>query len=430
MAESSSNPFTRGTVLLLVLVGSIAFLGLLYGLGNGDFSRQDNNGEGHAASNSLIGYSAFAEMLKKSGAEVSLGRSGAVFDNANMLIVTPSQFSEGEELDELLKQRQYAGPTLIIMPKWLARKDDELPSGWVRLSGTLPFKGLRKSRGIESDVKNGTIGTAANAQLPKKGAPLKSAFGEAGGAPFSLAVLKGKDIRAIVRDPKSGKAIAGYIDDGGFYENLDGLAPRNYNEDDEYNSYPIVLVADPDLFNNMGMADKKTALHALALVNAMDDDSGFPIVFDLTLNGLGSSENLLSLAFRPPFLAATICFLIAAAIIGWQSFARFAPPIAGVRAINFGKTALVRNSAAMLKLMSRQHLLREPYLNALRHKAARGLGLSPTLPDEELTAYFDRASRDDKPPFSVLENALKRAKKPQDIADAAAQLDIWKKETL
>jgi hypothetical protein len=430
MAETSSNPFTRGTVLLLILVGSIAFLGLLYGLGSGDFSRQDNNGKGHAASNSLIGYSAFAEILKNSGAKVSLGRSGAVFNDANLLVVTPSQFSSGEEFDELMKQRQYSGPTLVIMPKWLVRQDDELKSGWVRLGGALPFKALKEAKGVESDIKNDDVKMFSNAQLPKKGAPLKSAFGEAGGAPFSLALLKGKNIRAIVRDPKSGKTIAGYWDDGGVYESLDGLAPRNYNENDEYDSYPVVFVADPDLFNNMGMADKKTALHALAMINAMDDGFDFPIVFDLTFNGLGSSENLLSLAFRPPFLAATICFLIAAAIIGWQTFARFAPPISGGRAINFGKTALVRNSAAMLKLMSRQHLLREPYLSALRHKAARGLGLSPTLPEEELTASFDRASRDDRPPFSVLENALKRAKKPQEIADAAAQLDIWKKETL
>jgi len=30
--------------------------------------------------------------------------------------------------------------------------------------------------------------------------------------------------------------------------------------------------------------------------------------FDLTLNGLGASRNLLTLAFEPPFLAATLCF--------------------------------------------------------------------------------------------------------------------------
>lgn len=429
MAESSNNPFTRGTVLLLVLVGSIAFLGLLYGLGNGDFSRQDNNGEGHAVSNSLIGYSAFAEMLRKTGTNVSFGRSGAVFNDENLLIVTPSLFSSAEEMDELLKQRQYVGPTLVIMPKWIVQKDDKLQSGWIRLGGAISFKALKDSIGIESNISE-KFSIASKKKLPKKGKPLQSAFGEAGGAPFSLALLKGKDIRAIVRDPTSGKAVAAYLDDGGVYESLDGLAPRNYNRHYDYDRYPVVFVADPDLFNNMGMADKKTALHALALVQAMDDGYDFPIVFDLTLNGLGSSENLLTLAFRPPFLAATICFLIAAAIIGWQSFARFAPPIAGVRAINFGKTELVRNSAAMLKLMSRQHLLRDPYLSALRHKAALGLGLSPSLPEEELTAHFDRASRDDKPPFSVLENALKRATKPQDIANAAAQLDIWKKETL
>ena len=156
---------------------------------------------------------------------------------------------------------------------------------------------------IRTVIKDGANMFSPSKKIPEKGAVLSSAFGQAGRAPPYLATLKGKNLRAVIRDPKSGKMIAGYRDDGGFYEYLDGLNERSYGDDVNYDRYPTIFVADPNLFNNMGMADKETALHALALIDALDEGFGFPIVFDVDLNGLGSAENLLTLAFRPPFLA-------------------------------------------------------------------------------------------------------------------------------
>lgn len=439
MAETANNPFSRATVLVLVLVGSLAFLGLLYGLGSGDFSRQDNNGEGHAASDSLIGYSALADVLTKTGNAVTLGRSAASFDDINLLIVTPSQYTNSEELSEMLDQRRYSGPTLIILPKWFTQPAPDLKTGWVQLLSAVPFKGEIGDKQITTEI-TGTQGPfgdpfakAANEQSSDD-RTLQSGFGKVGNSPAALATLKGGDFVAMVRDGASGAPVVAYLGNGGYHPKLSILDEPQYSDEEyealDFSRYPVIVAADPDLFNNMGMADKTAALHALSLIDAVKGGENLPVVFDLTFNGLGSSENLLTLAFRPPFLAATLCFLIAAVIVGWQTFARFAPPVLAGRSINFGKTALVRNSAAMLKLMSRQHLLREPYLAMVRRKSARALGLSASMDEAELTAQFDKASADDKPPFSVLENALARASKPYDIARAATQLDIWKKDNL
>lgn len=51
------------------------------------------------------------------------------------------------------------------------------------------------------------------------------------------------------------------------------------------------------------------------IILATMDDYDMTITFDLTLNGLGESKNLLTLAFEPPFLAATLCLLFAALVI-------------------------------------------------------------------------------------------------------------------
>ncbi|WP_438730124.1 DUF4350 domain-containing protein [Parasphingorhabdus sp. DH2-15] len=434
MSGTSANPFSRMTILVLVLVGSMAFLGLLYGLGTGEFSQKDNNGKGHAVSNSLVGYTAFFDLMEKTGTDVSLGRSPAEFEKTNLLVITPSLYSDGEELAAIIEKRSYSGPTLIIMPKWFARKDPKLKSGWARLVTATPFDNMEESFGVSSEVTEKNIDPNAAQKENKNPSVLSSNIRTISKTPRALTVLEGKDIRPIVRDKKSGKPVIGYYDDGGYYPSLDGDTVREYSDEEydeiDYERYPVVFVADPDLFNNMGMADKTNALHAIALVQAIDDGLDMPVVFDLTFNGLGSSENLLTLAFQPPFLAATICFLIAAVIIGWQNFIRFAPPILGGRSINFGKTALVRNSAAMLKLMSRQHLLREPYLAMVKRKAMRSLGIAPSSSGEQVTQQLDRASKPDKPPFSVLQNNLQRAKKPQDIVNAAVQIDIWKKDNL
>jgi len=429
------NPFTRGTVLVLILVGTAAFLGLLYGLGSGDFGPDEGNGSGHAVSDSLIGYTAFAEILEQSGSEVDVTRSPAQFDENNLLVVTPSLFTTGEQLTELFRQRTYIGPTMVIMPKWFARRDSNLKTGWVRLLSTVPFNALESDFDIVSaPIAGVSDASGAGSNVRRNSAGLRSGYAVAGKSPDDLAILQGDYIHPMVRDVQSGSTIIGYMDDGGYYPMLDGLAPRQYSDDEfedmDFDRYPVILVSDPDLFNNMGMADKVTALHALSVIAAIDDGDGWPIVFDLTFNGLGSSENLLSLAFRPPFLAATICFLIAAVVVGWMTFVRFAPPIVSGRSIGFGKTALVRNSSAMLKLMSRQHLLRAPYLAMVRRKAARSLGLSPTLDEDALNEQLDRITDEQVPPFSVLQNKLLKAHKPDDIAKAAAQIDKWKKDNL
>ncbi|MCG6120994.1 MAG: hypothetical protein MEP44_10155, partial [Blastomonas sp.] len=73
----SSNPFARGTVLLMVAIGFAAFLALLYAIGAGGALRSGNNGAAHGASVSSVGYSALARLLEKTGTKVSYGRSPA-----------------------------------------------------------------------------------------------------------------------------------------------------------------------------------------------------------------------------------------------------------------------------------------------------------------------------------------------------------------
>src|SRR5690606_34005892 len=137
------------------------------------------------------------------------------------------------------------------------------------------------------------------------------------------------------------------------------------------------FVADADLFNNSGMADKETARHALALMEAVSTGTDGRVTFDLTFNGLGNPENLLTLAFKPPFLSATICLVIAALAGAWMAINRFGAGVREGRSIDFGKTALVNNSAGFIHRMRREHIVGGTYGDTIRVEAIHAIGLSP-----------------------------------------------------
>ncbi len=150
-----------------------------------------------------------------------------------------------------------------------------------------------------------------------------------------------------------------------------------------------------------------------------------PVSFDLTLNGFARSANLLTLAFTPPFLAATLCLLIAALAVGWRAFLRFGPPRQGTRAIAFGKRALIANAAGLIRRTRRLHLVAAPYADHARERLARALAL-PRLADAEATeAAIDRAlaARAGTPaPFSQIAARLRAARRPADILKAARDM--------
>jgi hypothetical protein len=229
---------------------------------------------------------------------------------------------------------------------------------------------------------------------------------------------------ALVRDG-NGQMLAGYLDDTGTYPALDddaGVSSSSANDED---LQPLVIVAEPDLLNNYGLADRDRALLALALISSAMEHRHLPISFDLTLNGYARSANLLTLAFTPPFLAATLCLLIAALVVGWRGFLRFGPPRSAVRAIAFGKRALIANAAGLIRRSRRLHLVGAPYADHVRERLARALAL-PRIADAAATeAAIDRAlaTRTGSPtPFSLAAARLRAARRPAEIVKAAQDL--------
>jgi hypothetical protein len=411
--------FNPRTVLALLVVGAAAFIALLWFIAQGDTGPGPDNGEAHAAAHGLSGYAGLARMLEEQGYEVSRSRSPSHFDDEALLVLTPTSWTDADELAGIVEERRYTGPTLVILPKWFAMR---LPAatrgaqkGWVRLvAASAPgfAAGLEDELAMRPGVAALTAGTADWQGL-----------GLSGALPDRTKVLglEGGPWASLVRDSK-GRDLVAYADDHGCYPVLDAAAGFDPPDEDdcEASKWNVTVAFEPDLFNNYGLADRERALLAARIVELAREGQDIPVVFDLTLAGLSGQRNLLTLAFAPPFLAATLCLILALAVVAWRSFGRFGPPVAETRTLAFGKAQLAANSAGFLRRSGRVHLLSAPYAAMIARRLAAALGLRS--PDRHAIDAALARRAPGEPAYSSLAARLEAARGPSETLRAAHAL--------
>jgi hypothetical protein len=413
---SAPNPFSVRSVLVMVLFGAVVFVALLWMIGSGMTSPSGNNGGAHAASKGLNGYAAVVQLLEKRGYKTSLSRSAATLDDPGLLILTPPHNAKGAEIERIVSKRRYIGPTLVITPKWQVQSAADAKGGkrgWVQLGGTAApnWPGFMDEVGVAiGRSPKGWSAAGLSGELP---------------VPATTETGAGEGLEPLVLD-RNGGILAAYFQDKGYYPALEDLAlERHWEGDGKTETYPVILVFEPDLLDNYGMARKENAQLAERLVAAALSGSQKRVAFDVTLNGLGRSPNLLTLAFTPPFLAATLCLLLAALALGWRAFLRFGPPLASTRQIAFGKRPLVANAAGLIRRTGRLHLVTGPYADHLRERIARTLGLPRQPTPQTAEAAIDQALAQrlpDAPAFSALAARLRAERRPLAILRAAQEL--------
>ena len=424
MSRVQTSPFSPKAVLAMLVVGATAFLLLLYALSAG-WTGNNSKGSGHAASNGLDGYSALVALLAKEGLETTLSRREKAFDEESLLILTPPAFADGDAISKIISERRYIGPTLIIVPKWSAMPLDglklkfetEVKPGWVHLDTPSPpawGDGIATIGALDLKIED----------ISKDGELSWHGFRLAGTFPDSQSVQSFSSGQLVpFVSTHQGQALVGFFDDGGWYPALAQAAGAAASEDDD-SLWPVVVVSEPDLMNNYGMADKTRARLAIQIIHATLDDYDLPIVFDLTLNGLGRSPNLLTLAFIPPFLASTLCLILLGILIAWRGFVRFGPPIRQIPAIALGKTQLARNGASLVERAKRLRLLGAPYAELMIARIARNLGICTTDNQDRMAAIARaltaRQISDSEFPQQV--EALKNARTAHDLLRAANAL--------
>ncbi|MEY4953268.1 MAG: hypothetical protein RL299_1692 [Pseudomonadota bacterium] len=472
MSTRRASPFSPRTVLGLVVVGALAFVALLWSIGAGMADSEPRAFGGHAGGKGLNGYSALYQYLDARGFAVSKVQSRPALKQPGLVVLTPTHETKIKEIADTVEARRFIGPTVVIMPKWRAmpiprQLSPKAKDGFVMLvEPEVPdWKGFHDEITVnldaqgENDTAKRWFGFGSNALLAD---------------PKNVISANGGRLVPLVETGTSARTLVGYLADGGDYPALraDALTAEpdppetgleDYPAEDEpvaddpeavqsvelpqevqaaapapppaainltptkdyTDAYPLVLVFEADLFNNYGMARQPNALMAERLMLAALDGEERKIAFDLTLAGYGRSQNLLELAFTPPFLAATLCLLLAALVAGWRAYFRFGPPLIAARSLAFGKRALVGNSAGLLRRAKRLHLARAPYADAARERLVKALALPQRLDAQAAELAIDRALAARDPaatPFSQAAAALRSAKGPRDMLRAAQTL--------
>ncbi len=449
-AAAATTPpaaFSKAGALALVAGGLALFLAMLWLIGTGaDFAGERGRGEAHAASNGLNGYAGLARLVEAQGYSVERSRNAADHETFGLLVLTPGFSGDGKEVAAILEKRRFRGPTLVIMPKWWASAPganappevrSKFRKDWVALGSAAPSEwpetlatgySFKHKAYPETAIETVVMAAEGADEKPatKPAPPARparwSGMGHAGvlPEPTLLHAEIGKGQEPLITDA-AGRVLAFGVGLGA-REEADRAAEQ---ELDIYKErvQPVIFLADADLANNYGLADPQRAAAAVALIDELAGaDDLDEVVFDLTLAGFGASENLLTLAFRPPFLAATLSLLVALLIVGWRALQRFGPAAAdGDPQIAFGKRQLIANGASLIIRARRYRLLGKPYAALAARRLAERLGLA-RHDGASIDAVLARRLPGEEP-FTHRAARLEAADKPADLLAAAQSLD-------
>lgn len=390
--------FSPLIMIALVLVGAFAFAAFFTLSAFEPELNSGRNGGAHALSQSAVGFAGAVQFARARGDEVSVGRTIGDMSRLDGLVVLTPQHA----LDETQLEETSGWSTLVILPKWMTTPDPT-HRGWVRSAGALdPRWPAAMLRNIAPDV---TVDQEIGAFTPQLQAGKRGQL--TAGSIENFQTISGPNLTPVVVD-QNGRIVLARVQH-------EGVAP-------------FYILSDPDFLNTQGLHDIHTARAGMVMLDLTrrPDD---PIIFDVTLNGLGAARNALRLAFEPPFLGATLGLVATALLLGWRAAARFGPSVPARRAIALGKAALADNSAALIRLANREKHMGQGYARLIAGQIAERFA-GDRKDDAALTSWLDRlgATHGVTPPFSALLNAAANAKSRPDMLDAARKLHAWKEE--
>ncbi len=394
--------FPARAVLALILAGVTAFAGFVVLAVYAPVLRGRMSGEAHALSASAVGFRGAVIMLKAMDVpvRVSRARSSPGDLSSAALVLTPGPFTRADQLSKLPRGLR----TLIILPKWQTGPDPLRP-GFVFKAGFLPPGAADMLSAYEAGSQ---VSVHAGFQRPVL---------HGAGGPFDLATvlpLGRLDGLQTISGPGWTPAL---VDDRG--RAVLAVSKRDSR---------VMVLADPDLLNNQGLSDLDTARAGMAILQAAGGEGG--VIFDVTLNGLASGLSLGRTMLEPPWLAATLCALAAALLMGWQATARFGAAAAPGRAIALGAAALVDNSACLIRMARKEPALGGDYAEAaLALVAQAGGAAQPGNVNEADADWLARAAerRGLEDPRALAAEAA-RARTRDDLMAAARKLYRWRVE--
>jgi hypothetical protein len=391
-AERAVPEFRGRTVLILTLVGIVALVALaVAAVFAGDF-RGGQDPRAHALSRSAVGYAASGVLMEALGAPVVISRTRLRSADDALLVLTPDATTTAEQLAQFPR----SGGTLIVLPKWQV-SSNPLNPGAVEKVAPLPAGGqytpllaAYARRTVLRQEPTNAMARVHFARKPQTRFPT--------GRIDRLQTVAGEGWIPVMVDG-AGRAV------------LAQSATR-----------PTVwLLAEPDLLNNHGLASRDNARLAGLLLDLGRHDG--PVIFDVTLAGYERERGIGRTLLTPPWLAATLCALAAAVLMGLHALASFGPTRRAGRAFSPGAAALVDNSAGLVRMARKEGELAPAYAALVQARIAAALG-----PHADAAWLEELAARRGLSLPSDLAAEAAAAKSRHDVLSVGRKLFHWRSE--
>jgi hypothetical protein len=385
MIASDAAPIGKRRLAVMGLVFALALTAFLLMLAFAPQRFLSEPQAGTAQSRAATGFAGLQRLLPPAGAPDASDTEG----NERLLIVILPPEGLSKEFVKTLQDKHGERLTLLVLPKWKV-VPEPLKRGRVQSAGLID-PAPRMPEGMGLSVK----GNEAPAAGPLEGREYLEGL-QVPAARAGQQWLEGEDLQPILVNDRGQAVLA------------------------EVGADKLLVLADPDILNNLALADRDRAEAALALVRAANyEDATTAVVVDAA--DITAESNMLRLLFTPPFLALTLMLLALLLAGGWQALVRFGAPVAPPPAIPPGKAALVDNAAGLLRMAGREALAAPPYAGVVARQAAAECGI-PFVDEARLWPQLD-AVGDDR--FTELAERMQAAGRP-DMLEAAQALHHWK----
>ncbi len=398
---SQTQPYSARTVYWLLGVGVLSFAAAAYFM---IYAQSDvGAAKANAFSYSAIGHRALVDTLRELDIPVLVSRadSSAKAGSESLLVVAEPRRKSWYA--DTIGAARPAGTVLLVLPKWDGF-GDPVRSHWLWVAGMLP------TDYIESILQQVAPGAAVQRAMPTRWHT--GPFGVSPTIEFPQLVISGLLDPVIWSDQGT---LLGVIRQG---------------------DQTVWVLSDPDVLSNHGLAAGDNGLLAVRIMDALRPLGG-AVIFDETVHGYWQPPSLWRSMFELPFLIPVLLTFAAVFVLAWSATGRFGSPLAAKPGLVPGKTALIDNTASLLRFGGHGSAILKRYADVTLRDVAHRLNAPRRLEGPDLIGWVDRVgtARGATRKFRDLQDradrleANVRSDAPR-LARLARQLHQWKREII
>lgn len=368
MSGEGSGLFRSRVLVALIVLSGVATIAAVLLLAFGSRFLEPSSAGPNSYSFSAIGFRGAYTALRADGLDVRRVRDPrlpGVRKGVALVVAGPptgdDRYDAADALKTLLHEARRRGAVpVVVLPKW-AGSPSPVHIGWIAGAS-------RRSDGAVEKIAAAALGKAAGDRpfwrmASNLAGKAESSWGERYGF-----ALDGPQLLSSVEK----------------YEPLvstgDGLLVARVTPAD--GGPPVVVVSDPDLFDNQGLGH---ADHAALLLDLITKGIGAnAVAFDETLHGFGESGGLLADALSFPAVLVTLHVLLVLGLATWAGSVRLGPARPDRPARALGREAFIDSTARLLVGAPDEIHALATYWRAAQDAVAEAMRLPPLAPAARL----------------------------------------------